>query len=148
MLKIFGDRKTELENRIRDLEIQIKELHRDKEDLMLRRFSVMDTLDESIPEGATERRAYMTDVTNFYVRVFRKKIPHFISMQLDMLSKMGQTERQYDVYRSNINVFYLIDDWMQRCEREYLGDLEAQRDDVTEDLEFVEKLKGDYITHQ
>lgn len=142
----FKNRRTVLEQKVIDLEIQNKELRESNEKLLLRRFSVIDTLNESIPEGATDRRAYMTDVVTFYTRIFEKKLPHFISVQLDSLSKLGLSDRDYDIFRSNINVFYLIDDWMNECKREYLGDLEQQRLDVTEELNFVEKLKGDYIT--
>lgn len=142
----FNHRRPELLNKIENLEQRIKVLQQDNEDLAARRFSVIDTLNESVPEGATERRAYMTDVMNFYVRIFKNKLPHFISMQLDSLSKIGQSEKTYDIYRANINVFYLIDEWMKKCEIEYLGDLETQRDDVTEALNLVEELKETYIT--
>lgn len=146
MLNIFNYRRTELLKQIESLERKNKVLESEKEDALARRFSVVDAMNESIPEGATERRAYMTDVTNFYVRVFRKKLPHFVSVQLDSLSKIGGTEKQYDTFRANINVFYLIDEWMRKCEIEYLGDLEAQRDDVSEALNLVERLKEEHIT--
>jgi hypothetical protein len=142
----FNHRRTELLKQIESLEKKVRALERDLEDALVRRFSVIDTLDESIPDGATERRAYMTDVTNFYVRIFRKKLPHFISLQLHELSKIGQPERMYDTYRANINVLYLIDEWMHKCEVEYLGDLESQRDDVTEALNLVDAMKREYIT--
>lgn len=101
-------------------------------------------LDEAIPEGETKRKRYMADISLFYSTIFRDKLKHFIGLQMEELSKLGRTEKEYEIFRSNINCFHLINDWMELRTNEHLGNLEELRNKFIDDKEFINNFKKTY----
>lgn len=98
-----------------------------------------------IPEETNARRGYMSDVTLFYSKIFKKKINHMISLQKDALAIIGKKEQEYDLYRSNINCFSLIDDWMRECEVEHFQNVQIKRDFVEDNSTLeVDNIKNKY----
>jgi len=106
------------------------------------KFSFM--LDEAIPSNPTERKKYMSDCSFFYATVFKKKLQHFIGMQLEELSQLGRSEVGNNIIRSNINCFRLIDEWFKTNANEHLGNLEEIRNSLGEGEKLADKLKKIY----
>ena len=138
-----SNRTSELQQRINNLEKRLKEKDKQIEHLLVRR-SVIEMLKENIPIQGLAREKYVADISIFYVSIFKDKITHFISLQKEALSQMGRPDREYEIYRSNINCFLLIDDWMQTLTNEHLGDLEEKRSAAELASEFVGELKVKY----
>lgn len=88
--------------------------------------------EELIPKEANARRNYMSDIALFYEKIMKDKIRHWISMQKEELSLVGRTPEQYEFFRACINCFRLIDDWLERCEREHLSNLHEKRQSFDE----------------
>ena len=88
--------------------------------------------DESIPEEAGKRRAYVSSVAGFYGTLFEKKIKHFIGLQMEELAQIGRTELSTNIIRANINCLRIIDEWMLKMTNEHLGDLNKIRDSYPE----------------
>lgn len=139
-MNIFRNRIPELQNKIKEQEEIIKNLEAERD----ARHSIKGMLTEAIPMSATERRKYVSDIALFYSTIFKNKIPHFITLQQEALSQVGRSEREYDIYRSNINCFYLIDDWMQERTNEHFGDLEESRINAINGEELVDNLRTKY----
>ncbi len=108
------------------------------------RRSVIYLLNEKTPENVNERKTYMADITTFYRKIFKSKIDHMISAQKDALSILGRTVLEYDLFRSNINVLFLIDDWMSQCEREHLSDIGEARQKAEDSLGIISEMEGKY----
>lgn len=100
--------------------------------------------DDVVPKGQTERKKYMGDISLFYTMTFKDKLKHFIGDQLQELAKIGRTERGEDLIRANVNCFRLIDEWMEKCTNEHLGDLEEMRHRFQEDKSFINEVKKTY----
>jgi len=100
--------------------------------------------EEAIPKDQNGRKKYMGDVSLFYTTLFKEKLRHFIGDQLNELAKIGRSERGEDMIRSNINCFRLIDEWMEKCTNEHLGDLEEMRNRFQNDKDFTNELKKTY----
>lgn len=101
-------------------------------------------LEENIPKEKNKRIAYMGDVALFYQKIFKNKIAHFITLQKDMLAVIGLTEAEYSLYRSNINCFHLIDDWMRKCDIEYSSEMEIKSrmaSGESENIDFINNIK-------
>jgi len=128
------------EKRIKELENEIKTLREEK----TARDSVVFFLDEKIPKEEKARKKYMADISFFHNTIFKDKITQFISLQQEQLSQIGHPEKQYDIWRSNINCFRLIDEWMERCSSEYYGDLQEIRSRLDNDDDFINKIKETY----
>ncbi len=120
----------ELENKIRILEAPRKEL-----------FALFDDV---VPKEQNGRKKYMGDVSLFYTMTFKDKLKHFIGNQLEELAMFGRTDRGSDIIRSNINCFRLIDEWMDKCTNEHLGDLEEMRSRFQDDKTFISEVKKTY----
>lgn len=103
------------------------------------------TLDESIPNDQNGRKQYMSDVAAFYALVFKNKIPHFISLQMEELAVIGRTELGSNIIRSHISCFRLIDEWMQKCTNEHLGNLNEARQSFNEDDKVISNIKEKYV---
>lgn len=101
-------------------------------------------LDEAIPEGETQRKRYMADISLFYSTTFKKKLEHFIGMQMEELSKFGRSEKGDDFIRASISVFRLINEWMELRTNEHLGNLEEMRAKFADDKEFINNFKQTY----
>lgn len=102
-------------------------------------------LEESIPTAQTERKKYMGEVALFYGSVFKSKIQHFISLQMEELAQIGRTELGTNMIRANINCFRLIDDWMNKCSNEHFGDLQEARNSFNENSKIINNLKEKYV---
>lgn len=100
--------------------------------------------DEAIPKDQTGRKKYMGDVSLFYTMTFKDKLKHFIGDQLNELARIGRSERGDDLIRANISCFRLIDEWMEKCQNEHLGDLEEMRNRFQDDKNFTSELKKTY----
>lgn len=124
----------QLRNRIKELEQQLEF----KNQL---RF----TLDDSIPKDQNGRKEYMSNVAAFYALVFKNKIPNFISLQMEELAQIGRTELGSNVIRSNINCFRIIDEWMQDCTNEHMGNLNEARQSFNEDDKIISNIKEKYV---
>lgn len=136
-----------LNTRIEDLKKEVKTLSKENNSLKNDRGKnreFLHMLDESIPKEEIARKKYMGDVTAFHQLAFKEKLKHFISMQYEELGRLGHTDKEYELYRSNINCFFLIDEWMLKCTREHLGDLATMRQKAVSDDEFITKMKDLY----
>ena len=101
-------------------------------------------LDDPMPKTQTERKKYVSDVALFYQTVFKKKLQHFIGLQLEELAQVGHSEEMYNTFRANINCFRLIDEWMESKTNEHIGDLENLRSQFNSNEEFISNLKKTY----
>jgi len=102
------------------------------------------TLEESIPFTQTERKKYVSDIALFYQTVFKKKLQHFIGLQLEELAQIGRTELGNNIIRANINCFRLIDSWMEKMTNEHVGNLEEARESFKEGEELISNLNKKY----
>lgn len=102
------------------------------------------TLEESIPKEQTERKKYVSDIAFFYATIFKKKLEHFIGLQLLELSQIGRTEENYKIIRANINCFRLIQEWMEEITNEHMGNLNEVRNSFDDGKDFLEKIKIEY----
>ena len=101
-------------------------------------------LEEAIPKGQSERKKYMADCAFFYSVVFKKKLQHFIGMQLEVLATEGRPVVSDQFIRSSISVFRLIDEWFQKMETEHIGNVEEIRNSFENDKEFINNIKITY----
>lgn len=133
----------QLKNKIASLEITLKQKESQLLELEKLR-TVLFVLDESIPEGETLRKKYVSDIAFFYGTVFQEKLKHFIGMQMEELSQVGRSEEMYAIIRSNINCFRLIDEWCDKMTKEHFGNLEALRQQASGQDDFINKMKQEY----
>lgn len=103
-------------------------------------------LDEAIPIEQNARRRYMADIALFHTTIFKAKLQHFISDQLEALAIIGRSQRDEDIIRSNISCFRLIDEWMEKRTNEHLGNLQEIRKRFETDEEFSKEFKNIYLT--
>lgn len=101
-------------------------------------------LKESIPFSQSERKKYVSDIALFYQSIFKKKIEHFIGLQLEELAQIGRTELGNNIIRANINCFRLIDTWMEKMTNEHVGNLESIRKSLDEGEDFINKLQKEH----
>ncbi len=101
-------------------------------------------LQEAIPDTQNGRKKYVSDIALFYQTVFKKKLQHFIGLQLEELAQIGRTELGSNIIRSNISCFRLIDEWMEKMTNEHLGNLEEVRESFKEGEDLVNNLKKKY----
>lgn len=101
-------------------------------------------LEESIPEAQQERKKYMADCAFFYSTVFKKKLQHFIGMQLEALATEGRPVVSDQFLRSSISVFRLIDEWFEKMTNEHIGNVNVIRNSLDEDEKFISQLKDKY----
>lgn len=97
--------------------------------------------EESIPLSKQERERYVSDIAFFYSTIFKKKLQHFIGMQLEELARIGRTEIDDNIIRSNISCFRLIDEWMEKKTNEHIGNVENIRLNLETDQDFINDLK-------
>jgi hypothetical protein len=101
-------------------------------------------LEEAIPVEQVARREYTSDIAFFYAKHFKKKLQHFIGLQLEELAQIGRSETLNDMIRSNINCFRLIDEWMEKMTNEHFGDIEEARKSVKEGDTIIKDLRNKY----
>lgn len=102
-------------------------------------------LNDSTPEAQTERKKYMGEIALFYGSIFKSKIQHFISLQMEELAQIGRTELGTNIIRSNINCFRIIDEWMEKCSNEHFGDLQEARNSFDENSKIINNIKKTYV---
>lgn len=129
-----------LQEKIKKLEEEQKEL----KDILYARNSVSFLLEESIPKEQNERKTYMGDIALFYISIFKEKLKHFVGLQMQELSQVGREEKVNEIFRSNINCFNLISEWMEERTKEHLGNLEVMRNSFDEDDKFINNFKETY----
>lgn len=105
-------------------------------------------LEEAIPVEQVARREYTSDIAFFYAKHFKKKLQHFIGLQLEELSQIGRSEVMNDMIRSNINCFRLIDEWMDKMTKEHLGDLQEVRNSFKDGDTLSRELKETYAKNK
>lgn len=101
-------------------------------------------LEESMPEQQQERKKYVADIAFFYSTIFKKKLQHFIGMQLEALATEGRPVVNDQFLRSSISVFRLIDEWMEKQTNEHIGNVNNIRNSLNDDNKFKEILKDKY----
>lgn len=101
-------------------------------------------LEESIPKEQNDRKKYVSDIAGFYTIVFKKKLEHFIGLQMKELALIGRDDKLNDIIRSNINCFRLIDEWCLEKTNEHLGNLEEMRASFDDDKDFISNFKKIY----
>jgi|GEM_PF-6873221 len=126
--------------KIHTLEEEIKSL---KNELYAKQ-SVVFMLEEAIPKEQEARKQYMGDIALFFTSIFKDKLKHLISLQMEELSQVGRTEEINEMFRSNINCFRIIQEWMEEKTKEHLGDLETMRDSFDENEKFISNFKETY----
>ncbi len=132
-----------LKNALRRVDEVNKELVWHKEEQKrIKHFQYL--LNEDIPVEQNARKNYFSDITMFYTKIFKKKIAQMISAQKDALTILGKTEKEYDLFRSCVNVFSLLDDWFTQSEREHLSDLEEARQRVENSMSEVDEINRKY----
>jgi hypothetical protein len=101
-------------------------------------------LDEAIPVAQNERKKYVSDIALFYQSVFKKKLQHFIGLQLLELAQIGRTELGTNIIRSNISCLRIIDEWFEERSNEHFGNLEEIRDSLSDGDLIINDLKKKY----
>lgn len=101
-------------------------------------------MEESIPKDQNGRKKYMGDIALFYSSIFKPKIQHFITEQLEELALIGRTEELNNIIRSNINCFRLIDEWMEEKTNEHIGNIEEIRKTFDNNEDFIKNMKSTY----
>ncbi len=139
-MNIFSNRIPELQNKIKEQNETIKKL----ESLVYAHNSLLEFFDDTKKMSETERKKYVSDVAMAYVTVFKKQFPKFIFDQQQALSIYGRSKDEYDIFRCNINVIRLFEEWMIKMTNEHLGDLEAAREKVSETEEFTSNFRETY----
>ena len=98
-----------------------------------------------IPEGETERAAYMSEVALIFHSGLREKLNY---MHLQFRNQTGMfpiTERETDFFRSCINVVGLLLDWGEESVAEHNSNIASANDkdesSVFEEEEKVENIK-------
>ena len=129
-IRVLEKIRVENEERIKNLEAPRKEL--------------LFMLEEAIPKDQTGRKKYMGDIPVFYTTTFKEKLKHFIGEQLSELSQIGRSVELQNIIRANINCFNLIDEWMEKCTNEHLGNLTEMRNSFENEKEFISALKKTY----
>jgi|6_EtaG_2_1085325.scaffolds.fasta_scaffold16778_2 hypothetical protein len=124
--------------------IQLQNKIKELEEKLSLKDKLVFMLEESIPKEATARKKYVGDVALFYQSVFKDKLKHFIGEQLLELALIGRTEPMNDIFRSNINCFRIMDEWMQSKTNEYIGDVEEIRKSAENNKDFINNLKKTY----
>ncbi len=132
--------KTEKSNGTPELKKEIKEL---KQQLEFKN-KLLFLLDEATPKDQVDRKKYMADCAFFYNVVFKKKLQHFIGMQLEELARIPHSPLGDDIIRSNVNCFRLIDEWFISRSNEHFGNLEEIRSSFQDDDKFIKDVKKKY----
>ena len=101
-------------------------------------------LEDSIPKTQTERKKFVADCAFFYSTIFKKKLEHFVGMELLELSIRGRTKEYDDMIRANINCFTQINSWMEKMYSEHLGNMNEIRNSFDEDKDIINKLNKTY----
>jgi len=122
------------------LQSKIKEL----EERLAFKDQLIFTLDDGLPKEQRERKKFVADIAYFYNSAFKKKLQHFIGLQLEELAQIGRTELGSNIIRSNINCFRLIDDWMKDKSNEHVGNMEEIRESFKGDENIINELKEKY----
>lgn len=154
-MNIFRNRQTallkeEIENKdkqILALETALKNKEQRIENLLAEMYAHSTLVEFFNPDkkmGETERKKYVSDVALSYINVFKKKFPEFIFDQQQALSIYGRPEKEYDIFRCNINVIRLFEEWMIKLTNEHLGDLEESRENVVDAQNLVAELRENY----
>lgn len=123
----------QLKNKIKELEEELK-----------MKKSISFLLDETIPIEENQRKIYMADISLFYEKIFKNKLKHFIGSQMSELAQFGRSEKWSDFLKASINVFRIIDEWMELRTNEHLGDLEEMRNRFQDDKEFINNFNKTY----
>lgn len=144
IFNIRGKEITRLQDTIKKLEEHSALQKRKIELLEEPRKEIFALFNEAIPKEQNGRKKYMGDVALFYSTIFKDKLRSFIGDQLNELGKIGRSERGEDLLRSNVSCFRLIDEWMEKCTSEYMGDLEDLRNRSSDNKEFSNNLKKTY----
>jgi hypothetical protein len=141
-MNIFRNRQTALQDkkRIEELENELKKTQA----LLNAHTFLTEFFDDTKQMSETERKKYVSDIALSYVTVFKKQFPKFIFDQQQALSVYNRPEKEYDIYRCNINVIRLFEEWMIKMTNEHLGDLEESRNKVVETEDFINNLRGKY----
>lgn len=105
-------------------------------------------LEEAIPRSQTERKKYVGDIAFFYATIFKKKLEHFIGIQLEELAQIGRTELSTNIIRANINAFRLIDDWMKLMTSEHQGNLDGVRNSFDDTKNIINNMEKKYGKNQ
>lgn len=101
-------------------------------------------LNEDIPIEQNERKSYMSDITMFYRKIFKKKIDHAVSLQKDALTIIGKTPEEYALFRATANAFFLLNEWFLEREREHLGNLQEKRQAVESGMDIASEISSKY----
>lgn len=134
-----------LQEKIRRLEEENRNFLKQIEKLEAPRKELLFILDDAVPKDQNGRKKYMGDVALFYTSTFKEKLKHFIGEQMRSLSKFGRgVGESDDVLRANINCFNLIDEWMEKCTNEHLGNLTEMRNSFGDGKKFISELKKTY----
>lgn len=130
-----------LKREISEQNIEIEKLNR----LLHAKHSVIDSFDDKKKQmGETERKKYVSDIAAAYVAFFKNQFKEAINAQMQALSEVGRSDEEYKLYRSNINVLRLLEDWMILKTNEHLGDLEEARNRVEETKDFTSNFRETY----
>jgi len=124
--------------------LQLQEKIKELEQQLTFKNEIVALLNESIPETQNERKKYMGDVALFYSSIFKNKLKHFITQQLEELAQIGRTELSTNIIRANINVFRLIDEWMEERTNEHIGNIEQIRRSFDNEDDFINNMKKTY----
>lgn len=112
-----------------------------KTPLKTEKYRITFLLEEAVPESQQERKKYVADIAFFYSSIFKKKLQHFIGMQLEALATEGRPVVDDQFLRSSISVFRLIDEWMEAKTNEHIGNVTGIRNSLEGDQAFIKNIK-------
>lgn len=133
MKKETSEETLQLKNRIKELEEQLEFKNK-----------LVFLLEEAIPKEQEDRKKYVADIAFFYGVVFKKKLQHFMGLQMEELAQIGHTELMQNIIRSNINCFRLLSEWFEQKSNEHFGNLEEIRNSLDGDVDFINEVKKKY----
>ncbi len=140
MFNIKSKETLQLENKIKQLEIEIDKKNQEISSLQIKH-ELRYLLEEAVPKEQNDRKDYVSDCAFFYRKIFKEKLEHFIGLQMVELSQLGRSEEGTVVLRSNINCFRLIDEWFIEKTNEHLGNITEIRNSLDESEGIINSLK-------
>lgn len=108
------------------------------------RSSIKASFEDSIPKDQTGRKNYVSQIAAFYGVIFKEQLRTMVGQQLQMLSRVGLTKQEEDIFRSNINCLHLINEWCEERTNEHLGNLQNLREQLEDSSDITSEIRDKY----
>lgn len=129
--------------RLKQLKKENEELKEKIEELKVVR-SIESLLKAAMPMEQGARKNFVSQVALFYTTAFKDKLAEMVGDQMKVLSKIGLTNQEENILRSNINCLNLINDWCNELTNEHLGDIQMARNGLEDTFDITSEIKDKY----